>query len=71
MSEPVITNVGIRSTLPLRICLICITPMRLEAALGVCVGCEFHGFMVRRGGAGKDSAYEVCAHGARGVTPRS
>ncbi|WP_395694686.1 DUF4395 domain-containing protein [Piscinibacter sp.] len=60
----IITNSGIRGTLPLTICLLCITLMWLESVLGMCVGCELHGFLVRRGWAKKDPAYEVCAHGA-------
>ena len=67
----VITNVGIRGALPLTICLICIALMWMEAVLGICVGCEIHGFLVRRGWAQKDPAYEVCAHGACGIAPRS
>lgn len=66
----VITNVGIRGALPLTICLICITLMWMEAVLGLCVGCEIHGFLVRRGWAQKDPAYEVCAHGACSIATR-
>jgi cytochrome b561 len=60
----VITNSGIRGGLPFTICLICLTLMWLEAVLGLCLGCEIHGLMVRRGWAAKDDAFEVCAHGA-------
>lgn len=60
----VITNSGIRGPLPLTICLICLTLMWLEAVLGLCLGCEIHGLMVRRGWATKDAAFEVCAHDA-------
>jgi len=60
----VITNSGIRGALPATICLICLTLMWLEAVLGLCLGCEIHGLMVRRGWAAKDDAFEVCAHGA-------
>jgi hypothetical protein len=67
----VITNAGIRGALPLTICLICIALMWMEAVLGICVGCEIHGFLVRRGWATKDPAYEICAHGACSVAPRS
>ena len=45
----VITNSGIRGALPLTICLICLTLMWLEAVLGLCLGCEIHGLLVRRG----------------------
>jgi hypothetical protein len=34
-----------------------------ESALGICMGCEIHAFLVRRGWAKKDEAYEICAHG--------
>lgn len=60
----VITNSGITGALPLTICLICLTLMWLEAVLGLCLGCETHGFMVRRGWVEKDRAFEICAHGA-------
>ena len=36
----------------------------LESVLGVCIGCEIHGRLVRRGWTKKDPAFEVCAHGA-------
>ena len=66
----IITNDGIRGWLPRSICLICITLMWLESVLDLCLGCEIHGLLVRRGWAKKDEAYEVCAHGACDVTPR-
>ena len=66
-----ITNSGIRGTLPLTICLICLTLMWLEAVLGLCLGCEIHGFMVRRGWTKKDEAFEVCAHGACTIEARA
>ena len=60
----VITNSGITGALPMTICLICLTLMWMEAVLGVCLGCEIHALMVRRGWTTKDAAFEVCAHGA-------
>lgn len=60
----VITNSGIRGALPLTICLICLVLMWLEAVLGLCLGCEIHGLLVRRGWIQKDKAYEVCTNGA-------
>jgi hypothetical protein len=66
----VITNSGIRGALPLTICLICLTLMWLEAVLGLCLGCEIHGFMVRRGWVEKDAAYEICSHGSCAVQRR-
>ena len=63
-SMAVITNAGIRGWLPRSICLVCLTLMWLESALGLCLGCEIHGLLVRRGWVSKDEAYEICAHGA-------
>jgi hypothetical protein len=60
----VITNVGIRGTLPRTICLICLTLMWMESVLGLCLGCKIYGLMVRRGWRAADSDYEVCADGA-------
>ena len=37
------------SAVPLTICLICMALMWLEAVLGLCLGCEIHGALVRRG----------------------
>ena len=63
-SMMVITNSGIRGTLPRTICLICLTLMWMESVLGVCLGCKIHGLLVRRGWTTKDPDFEVCAHGA-------
>jgi Domain of unknown function (DUF4395) len=63
----VISNLDIRGALPLTVCLICMTLMWLEAALGLCLGCEIHGALVRHGWVAKDEAYEVCSHGACNV----
>jgi hypothetical protein len=60
----VITTSGIRGTLPRTVCGICLTMMWLESVLGVCMGCELHGRLVRRGWTKKDPAFEVCAHDA-------
>jgi uncharacterized protein DUF4395 len=60
----IITNSGIRGTLPRTICLICLTLMWMESVLGVCLGCKIHGLLVRRGWVSKDPAFEICAHGA-------
>jgi hypothetical protein len=59
----VITNSGIRGALPATICLVCLTLMWLESVLGLCLGCEIHAALVRRGWTTKDEAYEVCAGG--------
>ncbi len=60
----VITNSGIRGALPATICLICLTLMWTESVLGVCLGCELHALLVRRGWTHKDEEFEVCAGGA-------
>ena len=67
----IITNSGIRGPLPLTICLICLTLMWLEAVLGLCLGCEIHRFLVRRGWAERDGDYEICANGACVVEARA
>ena len=63
-SMMIITNSGIRATLPRTICLICLTLMWLESVLGLCVGCELHRILVRRGWATKDPAFEICSQNA-------
>lgn len=65
-----ITNANIRGTLPLTICLICMALMWLEAVLGLCLGCEIYGAMVRRGWVAKDEAVEICSSGACAVEPQ-
>ena len=60
----VILAVGITGALPRTLCGICLTLMWLESVLGVCMGCELHGRLVRRGLTEKDPAFEVCAHDA-------
>jgi hypothetical protein len=66
----VITNSGIRGWLPRSICLVCLLLMWLESVLGLCLGCETHGWLVRRGWATKDEDYEICADGACAVVPQ-
>ena len=63
LAMTVITNSGVRGLLPRTICLFCLLLMWCESALGICAGCEIHRFLVRRGWAKKDEAYEICAHG--------
>lgn len=58
-----ITNLGIRGPLPRTMCLVCLTLMWLESVLGLCLGCKLHALLVRRGWAGEDPEFEVCAHG--------
>jgi hypothetical protein len=45
----IITNNGIRGWLPRSICLLCLALMWLESAAGLCLGCEIHHLLVRRG----------------------
>jgi Domain of unknown function (DUF4395) len=63
-SMTIITNSGIRGTLPRTICVICLMLMWMESALGLCLGCKIHSVLVRRGWTAKDPAFEVCANGA-------
>jgi len=69
LAMTVITNSGIRGGLPRTICLVCLVLMWLEAVLGICLGCEIHGLMVRRGWTKKDKAFEVCANGVCDYDP--
>ena len=64
LAMTVITNAGIHGPLPRTICLICLTLMWLEAVLGLCLGCEIYGVMVRRGWRARDDAFEICPNGA-------
>ena len=60
----IITNSGIRGTLPRTMCVICLTLMWMESALGVCLGCQIYGLLIRRGWRTPDRGIEVCANGA-------
>jgi len=70
LAMTLITNGGIRGALPLTICLVCLTLMWLEAVLGICLGCEIHGLLARRGWIAKDNAYEICTNGACAIEPQ-
>lgn len=70
-SMMVITNSGVTGLLPRTICLICLVLMWMESVLGVCLGCEIHGRLVRRGWTTKDPAFEICANGACEVPLRT
>jgi Domain of unknown function (DUF4395) len=61
-SMTIITNSGVRGTLPRTLCAICLTLMWLESALGLCVGCKLHALAERRGWTGEDPDV-VCANG--------
>ena len=67
----IITNIGIQGMLPRTICLICLTLMWMESALGLCLGRKIHGLMIRRGWASSDPEIEVCADGACAQPPRT
>jgi hypothetical protein len=71
LAMTIITNSGIRGYLPRTVCLICLTVMWMETALGLCLGCEIHGLLVRRGWVAKDPDVEVCANGACDVSQPS
>jgi hypothetical protein len=43
----IITNSGVRGYLPRSMCLICLTLMWMESALGFCVGCKIYSLLVR------------------------
>ncbi len=66
----VITNSGVRGFLPRTICALCLVLMWLESSLGLCLGCEIHGFLVRRNLTTKDAAFEICANGACEIPAR-
>ena len=62
-SMMIITNSGVRGWIPGTLCVICMTLMWMEAALGRCLGCELHAFLVRRGLTEHDRDYEICSGG--------
>jgi peptidoglycan/LPS O-acetylase OafA/YrhL len=64
LAMTVITNSGTHGPLPRTVCLVCLTLMWMEAALGLCLGCEIYGVLVRRGWRAPDDEFETCASGA-------
>ena len=64
LAMTVITNSGIRGYLPRTVCLICLTLMWMESALGLCLGCKIHGFLVSRGWIAGNAASALCEDGA-------
>jgi hypothetical protein len=68
LAMTVITNSGIRGYLPRTMCLICLTLMWMESALGLCLGCKIHGLLVRRGWG---EGFELCEDGACSQPPSS
>jgi hypothetical protein len=69
LAMTVITNVGIRGYLPRTICLICLTLMWMESALGLCLGCKVHQLLVRRGWTLKHPGIELCVDCAAVLSP--
>ncbi len=69
LAMTVITNSGIRGPLPRSMCVICLTLMWMESALGLCLGCKIYGLLTRRGWIGADPEIEVCADGSCGREP--
>src|SRR5262249_29973321 len=63
LAMAIITNVGIRGILPRTICLICLTLMWMESALGLCLGCKIYALALRQGWSPQDPEIEVCADG--------
>jgi len=64
LAMTVVTNLRIHGRIPRTICLTCLGLMWSEAVLGLCLGCELYGLMVRKGWRATDEAFEVCAGGA-------
>ena len=58
-----ITNMNITGVVPLTFCLMCMTLMWLETALGVCVGCHIYQWLVRRQVLKATEFPPVCAGG--------
>jgi len=63
LAMTIVTNLRKHGALPRTICLVCLTLMWLESVMGLCVGCEIHRWLVRRGWASDDPGFEVCAGG--------
>jgi hypothetical protein len=66
----ILTNVGVRGWIPRSICLICLGLMWLESVLGLCLGCEIYGLLIRRGWVRPDAGFEICPHGACDLAPQ-
>jgi hypothetical protein len=68
----IITNAALwRPYVPRTLCLICLTLMWMETAIGLCLGCQIYAMLVRRGWAQKDPEFEICANGACDVPERT
>ncbi len=66
----IITNLQIHGVLPRSICLVCLALMWLEAVLGLCLGCEVYGLLVRSGLIGRLDGFDVCVGGSCAVPDR-
>jgi Domain of unknown function (DUF4395) len=64
LAMTVITNSGIRGPLPRTMCLVCLTLMWMESALGLCLGCRIYARLMRWGWIATDPDIEVCADGS-------
>ena len=47
LSMSIITNLDIRGALPMTVCIICMSLMWMESALGICVGCKIYSWLVK------------------------
>jgi hypothetical protein len=65
-----ITNAGVHGALPMTILLVFGVMTWSEAVHGVCLGCKLHGWLVRRGLATRDPAFDVCARGPQRIDTR-
>ena len=63
LAMTIITNTGVRGTLPRTICVICLTLMWMESALGLCLGCQIYGLMTRHGWKAADPDIDGCTDG--------
>jgi hypothetical protein len=64
----IITNIPIHGYPPRILCLVCLVLMWMEAALGLCLGCQIHTWLVRKGWRTDDPDYEICAGGVCGIS---
>jgi hypothetical protein len=55
-----LTNGGIHGALPLTLCAVFLVMAWVESMHGVCLGSRLHAWLVRRGLATRDAAFDVC-----------
>jgi hypothetical protein len=70
LAMTILTNSGVHGWWPRSGCLICLTLMWLESCLGLCLGCQLHALLMRRGWTRKDPEFEICAGGACDISAR-